>query len=138
MHCVSVTAPAYDIKNFQNFYFKNLEHFHENFYLLQFPTLFCPPSLPPSLPLLPPPPPPPPLLPTGLRRQFTTHLEELGLKEFEQYNELSASEPMIRAILTAGLNKNVMKMAKMLESGGHRGNTNQPARKRVRNGFKTM
>jgi ATP-dependent RNA helicase DHX36 len=73
----------------------------------------------------------------GLRKQFRIHLEELGLKEFDQYNELSSSEPMVRAILTAGLQPNVMKMAKMLESGGHRPNSSN-LRKRVRSGFKTM
>ena len=62
---------------------------------------------------------------------------ELGLKDLEQYNELSSSEAMIRAILTAGLSPNVMKMAKMLESGGHRGH-GEGVRKRVRTGFKTM
>ena len=91
------------------------------------PSPSLPPSLSPSLPHL-----------TGLRKQFSSHLVELGLKEFDHYNEFSSSEPMIRAVLTAGLDRSVMKMAKMLESGGHRNNASQTVRKRVRTGFKTM
>ena len=111
----------------------------------------CLPSLIPSflpfLPLLPPlilSLPPfcslfsiPSAMASGLRRQFTSHLLELGLKDLDQYNEHSSSDPMIRAILTAGLQPNVMKLAKMMESGGHRGHGDS-IRKRVRSGFKTM
>ena len=52
------------------------------------------------------------------------------------YNRFSDSEPLVRAILTAGLGSNIMKMAKMTESGGHR--SNNTVRRRVRSGFKTM
>ena len=73
---------------------------------------------------------------TGLRGQFSRHLEDLGLGNLSQYNTHSTSEAMVRAVLTAGLGGNVMKAAKMMESGGHRSNNTQ--RKRVRTGFKTM
>ena len=75
---------------------------------------------------------------TGVRKQFMSHLEELGLIESDHCNQFSSSEAMIRAVLTAGLNWNIMKIAKMMESGGHRGSNSQNVRKRVRNGFKTM
>ena len=116
-------------------------------FLTVFPPLFLPSFLP-FLPLLPPshsvsPSPFCSLLSnfsamsSGLRRQFTSHLLELGLKDLDQYNEHSSSDPMIRAILTAGLQPNVMKLVKMMESGGHRGHGDS-IRKRVRSGFKTM
>lgn len=53
----------------------------------------------------------------------------------ETCNRFSGDEGMIRAALTAGLYPNVVRMAKMVESGGKRGDT---VRKRLRHGFKTM
>ena len=97
-----------------------LHLFSNNYFSLP---LFLPPSLSHT--------------PLGLRRQFRNHLQDLGLKDFDQYNSFSTSEPMIRAIITAGLQPNIVKMAKMLESGGSRGHGDS-TRKRVRPGFKTL
>ena len=93
------------------------------------------PSLPPSLP----PPLPSSSLPfpthyIGMRDQFLSHLQSLGLSKLSSCDTHSHNRGMLRGVLTAGLYPNVMRMAKMLESAG---GVKSGGKKRVRNGFKT-
>ncbi len=72
---------------------------------------------------------------SGLQKQFKRHLEGMGFSGMNRYNQFSWDDNLVRAVLTAGLYPSVVKVAKMVESGGMRGDTQ---RKRVRPGFSTM
>ena len=77
-----------------------------------------------------------PLFCKGIRKQFLTQLRSFGFDvESDIVNQFSGSEVMVRAVLTAGLYPNIVKVAKMMESGGTRGNY---VKRRVRNGCKTL
>ena len=71
----------------------------------------------------------------GLRSQFKSLLESLGFTNQAVHSHFAAEDAMVRAVLTAGLYPNVVHLAKMMESGGMRG---ESQRKHVRNGFKTL